>query len=137
MTKKKTDTPTPPAPKPDETPKKAPPKAEPRKRGPRTLPVLKHSRRREFAGNKPGRVKSTEEGFFIPGPRATEYEKATGNRFICPAGPGMKPIPKGGQWYPVTVYLLKQVRDGSAAEGDPPKAERKDIKLTAEGGKEQ
>jgi hypothetical protein len=100
------------------------------------LPELQYPRRREYKGNKPGRVRFIVEGFFVPGPRAAEYEEKHGRKFICPAGPGMKPIPDEGQWYPVTSYLLRRVRDGDAAEGKPTKDDRKDIKLTAEGGKE-
>jgi hypothetical protein len=93
------------------------------------LPELKRTRTREVAGRKPGSVRKVAEGFFVPGPLAAEYERNTGNRFICPAGAGMQPIPAEGQWYPVTTYLLKQVRDGAAAEGNPPADERADIKL--------
>lgn len=93
------------------------------------LPMLQRTRTREMAGRKPGSVRKVTEGFFVPGPLAAEYERTTGNKFICPAGAGMQPIPAEGQWYPVTAYLLKQVRDGAASEGNPPADEREDIKL--------
>jgi hypothetical protein len=103
---------------------------------PQSLPVLKYPRKRYYKGKKPGRVRFIVEGFFVPGPLAAEYEKKHGRKFICPAGPGMKPIPDDGQWYPVTNYLLRRWRDGDAAEGVPAEADREDIKLPAEGEKE-
>lgn len=112
-----------PAPKAKARAKKPAPKAS------HDLPDLKRTRAREVAGRKPGSVRRVTEGFFVPGPLAAEYERTTGNKFIVPAGSGMQPIPAEGQWYPVTTYLLKQVRDGAAAEGNPPADERADIKL--------
>lgn len=42
--------------------------------------------------------------------------------YICPAGPGLRPIPPAGQWYDYTVYLAKRLRCGDAKEGTPPEA---------------
>ena len=39
--------------------------------------------------------------------------------YICPAGPGLRPIPKEGKWYDLTDYLWKRLLCGDAQEGDP------------------
>ena len=62
------------------------------------------------------------QGFFVPGPNAEKYP---GN-FICPAGPGMQPVPEKGKWLDVTPYLLSCIRSGDLAEGNPePPKEKK------------
>jgi hypothetical protein len=86
----------------------------PRKSSP-DLPELERTRLVDAPGSK----RKVKEAFLVPGPLAAEYEANTGNKFICPAGPGMRPVPAGGQWYPVTNYLLRQVRSGALAEGFP------------------
>lgn len=95
------------------------------------LPVLKTQRYREEPRKKGDGVKRIPEAFFIPGPNAEKYPGGPG-KFRCPGGPGMGPIPSEGKWYDVSVYLLRRVLSGDAAEGSPqqdkpkpPKAEPK------------
>ncbi len=81
-----------------------------------TLPVLETQRYREEPRKKGGRTKRIAEAFFVPGPNAGKYPGGA-DAFMCPAGPGMKPIPTSGRWYDVTDYLLRCVLHGDAAEG--------------------
>jgi hypothetical protein len=62
----------------------------------------------------PGKTKAKKIAmvFLVPG---RDYDG-----YICPAGPKLRPIPKGGQWYEYTVYLAKRLRCGDAKEGTPP-----------------
>jgi hypothetical protein len=81
-----------------------------------TLPELKRPRNKEIPRDKDDGVRLVQEGFFVPGPNAKAYPGGE-DRFLCPAGPGLNPIPRDGQWYAVTDYLLKRIRAGDAAEG--------------------
>lgn len=92
------------------------------------LPELKTQRFREVK-TASGRTRKVAEAFFVPGPNGDDYP----GKFICKGGPGLGPIPKEGRWYDVTVYLLKAVRNGDAAEGTPPdKTPKKPPKRKAE-----
>lgn len=94
------------------------------------LPVLKTQRYREVPRRKGDGMRKIPEAFFVPGPNAEKYPGGP-ERFRCPGGPGMGPIPKEGRWYDVTAYLLRRVRDGDAAEGVPPKKDPKPPKAEA------
>lgn len=81
-----------------------------------TLPILKTQRFREVPRKLGNRTRKIAEAFFVPGPNAKKYPGGA-DKFICPGGPGLGPIPKDGRWYDVTVYLLRCVLHGDAAEG--------------------
>ncbi len=87
------------------------------------LPEMKTQRYREVKRANSNRVKRIAEAYFIPGPNADEYPGGP-DKFICPAGPGLGPIPQGGRWYDVTDYLRRAVASGDAAEGQPPQANK-------------
>lgn len=95
------------------------------------LPEIKNPRYREVERKKGRRVKRIAQVFLVPGPNADKYPNGP-DAFMCPAGPGLGPIPRSGRWYDVTDYLLRRMRDGDAAEGVPsspaPKAKPKKAK---------
>ncbi len=84
------------------------------------LPEMKNIRFREVPRKLAGRVRKIAQAFFVPGPNAKKYPNGA-DKFMCPAGSGLGPIPKEGRWYDVTPYLLRCVQSGDAAEGTPPK----------------
>lgn len=60
--------------------------------------------------------------FLVPGDSDREG-------FVCPAGPGRKPIPVKGRWYELTVYLQRRVNCGDAKEAKPP-GKTKQVEVT-------
>lgn len=79
----------------------------------------KNPRFREVPGRKPGRTKKITEVFLVPGKAFVDYPN-----YRCPAGPGLRDVPAGGQWYELTTYLYRRCQTGELDEGTPP-AEKK------------
>lgn len=81
-----------------------------------TLPEPQRPRYRDVPRKNSNRTRVLQEAFFVPGPNALVYPGGE-SKFRCKAGPGMSAIPAKGNWYVVTSYLLRCMRNGDAQEG--------------------
>lgn len=84
---------------------------------------IKHKRWREFTDRK-GRARKVLQVCVRANPRRAKKHPC----FVCPAGPGRRPVDAEGRWYDFTDYLRKRLRGGDVVSCAPPKTKTKDSK---------